>query len=80
MAWNDNEKDMAVTLDGRVMAHGMKRKEAEAYAKMLADGLESHKAGTKVRQPEINIRPDKQVRSEMDHLYRTMKTHTMVTR
>jgi len=70
-----------VEKDGRVLNRGfISERAARAFVEDFVQGLERHRGGTKIRLPEFNIRQDRQYVEDDNHLWRTHKSHVLVTR
>ena len=70
----------AVLLDGKYYKRNLTHAQAFQHADFMQRGLDRHKASDKRRTGELVIRPDTEMNDRLDRTYRTMKSHTMVSR
>jgi len=62
-----------VLQDGRPIYRGMDRALAEKSATQLANGLDRHRAGTRIHAPHIEIAYDRAAMKQRDDLYTEYK-------
>ena len=62
-----------VTQDGFIIKRGLRKEQAEAHATYLKNGLDSHRAGTKIRSVDIAIGRDVDAELKRDNLYTEFK-------
>ena len=58
-----------VMQDGCPIARGLPKQKAEAHAASLKNGLDRHRAGSKVRSVDITIQRDREAEQKRDALY-----------
>lgn len=62
-----------VLQDGHPILRGREKAEAERFAEQLGNGLPSHRAGTKIHSPHIEIAYDREAMKQRDDLYTEYK-------
>ena len=70
-----------VKKDGHVLQRGFQNESAaRGFVEDFVRNLDGKRAGTKVRVPDFDVRPDHQYAKDDDQLYREHKTHVQVTK
>ena len=68
-----------VEKDGRVLQRGFQSESAAyGFVERFVKGLEGHRAGSKIRVPEFNVKLDRQYLKDDDKLWNEYKTHSQV--
>lgn len=62
-----------VCQDGRAVNTGLSRAEAERQANYLARGYDGKRAGTRIHNPVIEIKPDTDARAAHDANFKWLK-------
>ena len=62
-----------VCQDGWPIVRGLRREQAEAHASQLKNGLDSHRAGSRIRSVDITIARDVEAIRKRDDLYTEFK-------
>lgn len=67
-----------VTQMGRVIQRGLTYQKACNLAKMMQEGSDTHRAGSRTPQADFNVSVDRQAMQDREALYRLSKTSLSV--
>ena len=67
-----------VTQMNRVIQRGLTYQKACNLAKLMQEGSDSHRAGSKTPQADFNVAKDTRAMQDQDLLYRLSKTHVQI--
>ena len=73
-----SQRTFCVIKNGRPVERYLSEAQAEAYAKLMAEGLESHRAGSKIHVPEFEIAHDRRVEERMNLILKEGKPYAFI--